>query len=566
MRLRLLTWPAAALSAALVAAGERPAPSSTAAAESPAFRLPCRAVAFDEVAGASGLDFRHDRGASPARHLPETMGSGVAWLDFDGDGFWDLYAIQSGPFPPDGRPRPPDRLFRNRGDGRFEEVTARAGTGGQGYGQGVVAADADGDGDPDLYLTNFGGDRLLSNQGDGSFADRTAAAGFGAPGWSSSAAFADADADGDLDLYVARYIDYDPGEDLFCGDPATGERTYCDPTLFAGARHHYYENRGGGSFGERGAEAGLGLARARGLGVLFTDLDGDRRPDLYVANDLDPNFLFHNLGDGRFEDLSLLSGAAVNRAGKPEAGMGLAVGDVDADGDPDLAVTNFDVETNTLYENLGDLMFEDVSAASGFGPPSFNLLGFGLVFADLDLDGDLDAYAANGHIFEQPRRDNVTYAQPDLLLVGDGRGHFAAEACGVLAGGPAVARGLARADFDHDGDVDLAISHSDGPLALLRNETAGRAWLGVRLEGTEANREAVGAKLTLLAAAEGAGEPTRQVRWVVAGDSYQSSSDRRQLFGWRDGERPLALEVEWPAGERRRLLAPPAGLYLVLPP
>lgn len=535
----------------------------TAGANEP-FRLPCAGVALSEVAASAGLEFRHRRGASPERHLPETMGSGLAWIDADGDGWLDLYAVQSGPFPPTASDDATDALYRNRGDGRYEDVSARAGLADRGYGMGAIAADVDGDGDSDLLLTQLGTARLLVNDGAMRLVDRTNELGPALSGWSTSAAFADADGDGDLDLYAARYIDYDPATAPFCVEAESQARNYCHPSLFEGARHGYFENVGGGKLRDAADAAGLGEAIARGLGVLFVDLDDDRRPDLYVANDLHLNFVFHNLGGGKFEDLSLASGAAVNRKGEPEAGMGVAAGDVDGDGRPELAVTNFDVETNTLYQNLGDMQFEDVAARSGFGPPSFNLLGFGLVFADLDLDGDLDAWAANGHLFERPERDSVSYAQPDLLYLDDGRGHFTSEACGTNGWGLGVGRGLAAGDFDNDGDVDLAVSNSDGPLALVRNDTlapggASRPWLGVSLRSAGTNTGAVGARIHLRTSS-GRG----QTRWVQAGDSYLSTSDPRHLFGWPPGETPVSLEVLWPGGRVTRIDRPAAGSYLVL--
>jgi enediyne biosynthesis protein E4 len=519
---------------------------------------PCGPVRLVDVAAEAGIAFRHLRGGTGARHLPETMGAGVAWLDFDGDGWWDLYLVQSGPFPPDGSAAAANRLFRNLGDGRFEDVTERAGVGDRGYGQGVLAADLDGSGLPDLYLPSFGPDVLLRNRGDGTFEDATAAAGLGDGGWGSSAAAADLTGSGHLDLYLTRYVEYDPAEELFCGDLEAGRRDYCDPTLFAGAADRLYRNRGDGTFEDVTARAGLGGADGKGLGVVLVDLDGDLAPEIYVANDLTSNLLFRNRGDGTFEDVSLLSGTAANREGAYEAGMGIAVGDVDGDGRPELAVTNFDVETNTLYRNLGELGFEDVSAASGFGLPSFNLLGFGIVFADLDGDGHLDVYAANGHIFETPRRENVAYAQRDLLLLGDGRGGFREVRCPELERSPQVGRGLAAADYDHDGDPDLAVQNSDGPALLLRNEGAGRSWLGVHLRGRGGNTEGVGARAALATCAG------VQTRWVLAGDSYQSSSDKRLLFALPPGAEPLALEVVWPSGRRQRLPAPPLGRYLRL--
>ncbi len=536
---------AAALAGALLAAAAgSPAPAEDAA---------CGSFALEDVASGLGIDFRHANGARGDKHLKETMGAGVAWLDYDGDGWWDLYWVQSDA---SGEAPSAARLFRNAGGARFAPAR-KAAVAPSDYGQGVLAADLDADGDTDLLFTNVGGDRIYRNRGDGGFEDATAAAGLESGGWSSSAAVADADADGDLDLYVTRYVDYPAGEHLFCGDPETGERRYCDPSLFSGAADGFFENLGGGRFAERTREAGLAGASGRGLGVLFTDLDGDLDADLYVANDLTLNFLFENDGDGRFEDLSLISGSAVNRDGRPEAGMGLAAGDYDGDLDPDLAVTNFDVETNTLYKNLGGLAFADVSGPAGFGLPSFNRLAFGIVTADLDHDGDLDFYVANGHIFEKPARENVSYRQPDQILAGDGGGSFEAVACAVLDDRPTVARGLAAGDFDNDGDLDLAVQENNGPARLLANGIDDDRWLAVHLRSGGANPEAVGARLTLRS------ELGSQVRWVTAGDSYQSTSDRRVHFGLGAGQ-PEALEITWPGGRRTRLIDPPRARYLVV--
>lgn len=538
----------AALLLAVVVLG----PSRAAAGES------CGPVVLSEVAAESGILFHHRRGATAAKHLPETMGSGLAWLDFDGDGWLDLYAVQSGGFPPDGGAKAANGLFRNLGNGRFVEIPAAAGAADRGYGQGVLAADLDGDGDTDLYVANYGPDALYLNDGRGHFADGTTAAGLDTRGWSSSAAAADADADGDLELYVARYVEYDPGDDIFCGDPSTGRRRYCDPSIFRGARDILYRNLGEGRFKNASSEAGIAPADGRGLAVVSLDLDGDLDPDLYVANDLTVNFLFRNRGDGTFEDLSLPSGTAVNREGKPEAGMGIAAGDVDGDLDPELVVTNFDVETNTLYRNHGAGVFEDASAASGFGTPSFNLLAFGIVLADLDIDGHLDAYIANGHIFEEPWRENVRYAQRDQILLGDGQGRFSELRCPLLESEPLVSRGLAWADYDSDGDPDLAVQASDGPLRLLRNGAGRGSWLGLRLEGEPENTEGVGARVLLTT------HSSSRVRWVLAGDSYQSSSDRRTVFRVPDGDSARSVEIVWRRGKRLRVVAPPVDRYLVL--
>ena len=516
----------------------------------------CPPFAFEEIAEEAGVRFLHDRGSTPEKTLPETMGSGLAWIDADGDGWLDLYLVQSGPLPSGGSSASANRLFRNVG-GRFVELAGAAGADDRGYGQGVVAGDLDGDGDVDLYVTNREEDCFYRNRGDGTF-ERGAD---GAPDWSSSAALGDGDGDGDLDLYVTRYLDLATEEPIFCGDPETAERRYCDPSLFAGLADRYYENRGAEGFVDGTAAAGLAGADGRGLGVLFTDLDGDRAPDLYVANDLTLNLLYRNRGDGTFEDLSLLSGAAVNAEGKPEAGMGLAAADVDGDLDPDLAVTNFDVETNTLYRNEGAMFFLDVSAESGFGVPSFNRLGFGLVVADLDGDGTPDAYVGNGHIFEDPAREHVEYEQPDQLLRGLGEGRFVEVPCAGLEDLAGVTRGVAAADPDEDGDLDLGVQANGGRFQLLANRTEGGPWVGVRLRGPSGgNTAGVGARVEL------AFGERRRVSWILAGDSYQSSSDPRALFRWRGEAAPTAVEITWPwEGGRLRLLNPPPGRYLHLP-
>lgn len=504
-----------------------------------------------DVAADAGLTFRHERGASVRKHLPETMGAGLAWLDANNDGLLDLYVVQSGPFPPDGSSEAANRLFLNLGDGRFRAAAPGFGADDRGYGQGVAAADYDGDGRVDLFVCNFGIDRLYRNLGQGRFEDVTQSAGLGLEAsWSSSAAFADADGDGDLDLYVTKYVVYDIEDDLFCGDPETGERRYCDPSLYDGEQDRFFRNEGNGRFRDATGEAGLDGAGGKGLGVLFADLDGDGAPDLYIANDLTPNHLFRNDGSGGFESMSLLSGAAFNADGKAEAGMGLALGDVDLDGDPDLAVSNFDVETNTLYANIRPMLFEDVSARSGLGPPSFNLLGFGAVFQDFDRDGNLDYYVTNGHIFEKPTRADLGWEQRDLLLLGTRDGRFVEKRCGPAFEARHVGRGLAAGDYDNDGDIDLAVANNGGPLQLLRNEGAGGSWIGLILHGAGANTAAIGARVELVVS------DRTLVRWVTAGDSYQSTSDPRILFGWSTGERPAKATIVWPSG---RLLEIPGS-------
>jgi enediyne biosynthesis protein E4 len=356
---------------AIVAAAQNPAAKKAAASKDAG----CPVV-FTDVAAQVGLSFRHERGGTPKHQLPETMGSGVAWLDYDNDGWMDLYVVQSGAFPAGSGPRPPDRLYRNVG-GKFVDVTEKSGLANKGYGMGVVAGDFDNDGFTDLYVTNFGKNVLYRNNGDGTFTDVTEKAGVGGSGWSSSAAFADFDGDGRLDLFVVRYLDYSVEKDLFCGDPVKNQRDYCHPSLYPPVSNLLFRNNGDGTFTDVSESSGVAAVKGKGLGVVVSDLDGDGKPDVYVACDTTMNLLFHNLGGMKFEDASLISGAGVNNAGRAFGGMGVSSADMDGDGKPDLLVANFEAEPNSLFRNVGGGVFEDASASSGFGPPHFNFSGFG---------------------------------------------------------------------------------------------------------------------------------------------------------------------------------------------
>ncbi len=534
---------------------------------------PCPAT-FTDVARQAGLAFTHERGATPEHHLPETMGSGIAWLDYDNDGWMDLYVVQSGPFPPAGKSAQDrsrtsmsaqdqsrtnmsaqDKLFHNNGDGTFTDVTAKAKLHDNAYGMGAIAADYDNDGFTDLFVTNYGRNILYHNNGDGTFTDVTDRAGVGGSGWSTSAAWADIDGDGYLDLYVARYVDDSHEKDYFCGDVETGERAYCAPMLYPGTVGILYHNNGDGTFTDITKSAGVALT-GKGLGVLFFDYDGDGKPDLYVANDEMLNFLFHNLGGNRFEDVSVISGTAFDASGAPQGSMGVDAGDLTGSGLPDLAVANFDYEINSLYRNLGSGLFEDASVSSGFASPERNHVGFGLNFLDVDGDGALDAFIANGHIMEKPRRQGVTYAEKNFLLWNDGRGKFHEQGCGPAFEKAYVGRGSAVADYDNDGDPDIAVSNSGGPLQLLRNDGPKVAWVGVQLEGRRSNREGVGAKLV-------AELPSgrRLTRWVEAGSSYLSSSDPRVLFRLGKEASVKKLTITWPSGIVQVVANPPVGKY-----
>ncbi len=513
----------------------------------------CPAV-FTDVAASVGLKFQHDRGATAEHQLPETMGSGVAWLDYDNDGWMDLYVVQSGAFPSDGSARGRDRLFRNAG-GRFTDATEKAGLRDTAYGMGAIAADYDNDGWTDLYVTNFGANILYRNNGDGTFTDVTAKAGVAGSGWSTSAAFADFDGDGFLDLFVVRYLDYSVEKNYFCGNPAQGKRDYCHPSLYPPVGNLIFRNNGDGTFTDVTESSGIAASLGKGLGVVVTDVDGDGKPDVYVANDTTMNFLFHNLGGMKFEDVSLISGAGVNSAGRAFGGMGVSAADMDGDGRPDLMVANFEAEPNSLYRNLGGGVFEDASAVSGFGPPAFNFSGFGLNPLDAANAGRLDVFIANGHVLETPKLQGVTYAERPFLMWNDGKGKFTERGCGEPFRRALVGRGSATADFDNDGDVDIAVSNSGGPLELLRNDGARGGWIGLVLKGTKSNRQGIGAVVTLET------ELGRQVRDVKAGDSYLSSSDPRAHFGLGAAKEIRRLEIRWPSGAVQVVPNPKPGAY-----
>ncbi len=500
----------------------------------------CQELSLPDRAAALGVDFVHRREVEARRPFPEIMAPGLAWIDYDRDGWVDLYVLQSGEFPRKRLPGSGNRLYRNVA-GTFVDVTETSRAGGPAtYGQGVLGADFDGDAWPDLFLSNYGQDAFLRNRGDGTFELVEAPAN---TDWSTSSAAADVDGDGDLDLYVGGYVHYEHGE-VFCGDSSSGRPDYCDPSLFDAAPDRLWVNHGDMEFRDETAERGLDVAPGRALAVSLVDLDGDRRPEIYVANDLTPNLLFQNLG-GRFADQSLLSGLAVNGQGKVEAGMGIAHGDTDLDGDPEIMVTNYDVETNTLYENQGGLLFRDVSAVSGAGLPSMNLLGFGIVLDDFDADGLLDVYVANGHVMEGQRRDNLGFEQRDQLLLGRPDGRFVEAACAWLVDGAGVGRGVASADFDHDGRVDLAVANNGGSLQIRHNRSAAGHWLALDLESAEGTR--VGSRVVVHL-----DDGRRLTRWVVAGGSYLSSSDGRVHFGLGSA-RPERIVVDWPSGSRQVL-------------
>ncbi|HTD53221.1 MAG TPA: CRTAC1 family protein [Thermoanaerobaculia bacterium] len=534
---------AAALVLTLLAASPAPGPARRGVAREKAKTSPDAGcpVVFTDVAAKAGLKFMHERGATAAHQLPETMGSGVAWLDYDNDGWMDLYVVQSGPFPPNGSPRAQDRLYHNNGDGTFTDVTEKAGLKDSAYGMGVVAADYDNDGYVDLFVTNFGRNILYHNNGNGTFTDVTEKAGVAGSGWSTSAAFADFDGDGLLDLFVTRYLDYSVEKNYFCGDLNAGKRDYCHPSLYPPIGNLLYRNNGDGTFTDVSESSGIASSLGKGLGVVVSDFDDDGRPDIYVADDTTMNLVFHNLGGMKFEDVSLLSGAGVSVAGQAFGGMGVDAGDLDGDGRIDVVVANFEAEPNSFFRNLGSMVFEDASAVSGFGPPHFYFSGFGLNLFDAANAGRLDAFIANGHVLEVPRMQGVTYAERPFLMWNDGKGHFRERGCGEPFRRQLVGRGSAVADYDNDGALDIAVSNSGGPLELLRNDGKHGGWIGFLLRGKKSNRQGIGARVTLET------DAGRQVREVKAGGSYLSSSDPRVHFGIGTSSVRRVL-IRWPSG------------------
>jgi enediyne biosynthesis protein E4 len=546
----------AGMSVSLVVVGALSAVLASQAGASP--------LRFADAAERWGIEFRHRHGGTGELYMPETMGSGVAIFDFDFDGDQDVLLVDSGTLPIGSGEPSRSVLLRNDG-GRFVDVTARAGIEVSGYGMGAVAADVEGDGDLDLYVTSFGGNQLLLNRGDGTFADASDAAGVADPLWSSSAAFADVDRDGDLDLYVANYVDFAIDRNEICGKKERGLRSYCHPNVYDGLPDRFYRNRGDGTFEDASAAAGIAGARGNGMGVVAADLDGDGWIDLYVANDMTPNLLWRNLGDGTFEEIALLAGAALSDRGQPEAGMGVAVGDLDGDGRFELMTTHLDQQTNALYGSIGPGLFVDRRFVAGLAEPSMPYVGFGVVFEDFDADGDLDVAVANGHIIHNIEQvtGKSTYKQRNQVFLNDGGGRFA-ELEGAGLDRIASSRGLAAGDLDLDGDLDLVVNNSDDRAEAWENLGPRGRFLEVALEQAgDANRFGVGARLEVIAEGEGPAGGRRQVRDVQAGGSYQSTSQLPVLFGLGEAGR-ATLRVRWPRGERLELRGVPAERRVVV--
>jgi hypothetical protein len=506
-------------------------------------------VFYRDVAAASGIDFVHQNGATGEKQFQESMGSGVALLDYDGDGRLDVYLVTSV-----GR----NRLFRNLGDLRFRDVTDPAGVGDEGYGMGVVASDYDADGDPDLFVTNLGPNRLFRNDG-GAFREIGRAAGVADPRFGAGAAFLDYDRDGRLDLFVANYVQVASPDTNVCRDHS-GMRLYCSPRAYPRETSLLYRNRGDGTFENVSASSGIAAHAARGLGVLAADFDGDVLVDVYVANDLDPNTLFRNRGDGTFEEIGAVAGVSHSEDGMAQGSMGVATADCDEDGTLDIFVTNYVNETNSLYCGGEAGFFDDRSARSGLGSVAVPWVGWGTDFVDYDLDGLPDVLVVNGHTEMDAAKNDptTTWKQPGFLYRNEGGGRFrdvTGEAAPDLSA-KRSSRGAAFGDLDDDGDTDVVIVQQNGPAVLLSNVgRTGRRWIGFRLLGTRSNRDGVGARVEVQAGGRSA------VRAATAGGSYLSSNDPRLLFGLGDAAAVEAVVVTWPSGAKETFRGLAPGRY-----
>jgi hypothetical protein len=520
-------------------------------------------VTFVDVTQAAGLRFHHNTGAFGKKYLPETVGSGCAFVDVDNDGWQDIFLVNSKNWP--GHPGTPSfpALYHNNHDGTFTDITRQAGLAIEMYGMGVAAADYDNDGNVDLYVTALGANHLFRNLGHGKFEDVTAKAGVGSPGFSTSAMWFDYDKDGRLDLFVAHYVDWTPEKDLYCTLDGKN-KSYCTPESYKGQSGSLYHNTGNGTFEDVTRKSGLYDPTSKSLGVVMIDYNGDGWSDLFVANDTQPNKLYRNRKDGTFEDVATTAGVAFNEAGVARAGMGVDAADYDGSGRPSLIIGNFSNEMMALYSNEGNGLFIDEAPTSTIGKASLLTLTFGCFFFDVDLDGLLDIFAANGHVADDINRvqQKVTYAQPAHLFrnLGNKRFEEITTGAGAALNVPVVARGAAYGDFDNDGDLDLLVTTNNGPARLLRNDGGNRnRMLRVRTVGTQSNRDGIGARVTVTL-------DNGQKRWAVvkSGSSYCSQSELPLTFGLGPAAKLKDIEVVWPSGRVDHVPGAAAGQRITI--
>ncbi len=524
---------------------------------------------FVEIAAKTGVDFVHESGMDKERNFPTANGSGAAIFDYDGDGLMDVYFATCRKFPLDRGESNPNRLFRNRGDGKFEDVSEQSGLAYRGFCHGVVVGDIDNDGDQDVFLCVYGSNRLFENLGNGKFQDISKAAGIDAPNWSSSGAFIDYDGDGDLDLYVSNYGSWKyPDDQQFCGDVEKKIPLYCSPKTVRTVPHLFYRNNGDKTFTEVSEQVGIarsGEKAGHGFGVVTGDFNDDGKPDIYVANDMNPNFLFLNKGDGTFEDVTEYCGAAFDERGDTHSGMGVDAEDFDGDSLPDFFVTNFANEPNILFKNQGKGIFTDLTSFVGLTPDSMPWVGWGCALVDLDNDGWPDTFVTNGHV-DDNRQDlgqKVEYKEPPILMRNiDGKKFkLATRDAGPYFDEGHVGRGAAFGDLDNDGRIDIVVNQKESHAAILLNRTPGpNRWIRLLLRGTKSNRDALGAKVIVEIDNPDKDKPAplgetwsavrRIARQRKGGGSMESAHDPRLLIGVGTAKDVLKLTVSWPSGEK----------------
>jgi hypothetical protein len=527
-------------------------------------------VTFTDITAPSGVNFRHSASKTSSKYLLETMGGGVAIFDFDNDGRMDLFftngaalkdSMSKAEVADKSQPKYWNRLYRQKPDGSFIDVTDQAGLKGAGYSMGVAAADYDNDGFPDLFVTGYKADRLYRNNGDGTFTDASSKLPYDNNGWSTSAGWLDYDHDGRLDLFVVRYMDWDfESGSMFCGGPASALRAYCHPDNFKGAANLLLHQRADGSFEDVTRSSGIADSSGKGLGVAFADFDNDGWPDIFVANDSVRQSLYRNKGNGTFEDIAVIAGAAYDDDGRTFAGMGVDCADYDNDGYMDVFITTLSNEKYALYRNNSDLSFTYTTNTAGVGQITLLNSGWGTRFVDVDNDGLRDLFVAQGHVLDTIEKSTtyLKYKQTLLLMRNTGKGFVNITAtAGPAFNSPVAARGAAFGDLNNDGQVEAVVAVLDEPPLILRNMGTTHHWLGISLTGSKSNRSAFGARVIVTTIAG-----QKQVFDAGAGGSYLSSNDPRIVVGLGNTRAVRSVEVRWPSGRVQTIANPPIDQYL----